>query len=146
MIIINEDIAQSKKLIKESKSLLKGKIINNLLIIEDILDLGVINKSLRYKCVCRCLKCGNIMTARSHDIKIGKIRCPCEKINNKYKFRELKGKMLRFLVEERNRAEAEMLFEEDIERVNKFDTLIKFIGSRSLNSYFKNKVDNYVYL
>lgn len=140
MIVVNEDMAVDGKSVKSSKSLLKGKIINNLLVLEDILDLSIINHSFRYRCVCKCLDCGRVFTASSWRLKHNEVYCICSKNHKKglYKFKYLRGKMLKFLVSERNKAEAEMLFEEDVKRVAGFDTVINFINSKSLKNYFLN--------
>ena len=138
MIMINEDKKVREPLKRPSRNVLKGETINNLLVLEDILDLSVSNRSLRYRCICKCLKCGRIMeNVRSWDLKHGRVFCQCTVKNNHYKFKDLKGKMLKFLVSERNRAQAEMLFEEDAHRVKEYDTIINFLQSRSLKKYFQ---------
>ena len=140
MIVVNEDKAVNEKSVKKSKSLLKGQIINHLLVLEDILDLSIINHSFRYRCVCKCLDCGRVFTVSSWRLRRKSVSCVCSKYHRRglYKFRYLRGKMLKFLVSERNKAEAEMLFEEDLKRVEGFDTVINFINSKSLKNYFLN--------
>ena len=46
-----------------------------------------------------------------------------------------------FVIRKARCLNSEMVFEEDIERVENFDLIINFLESQSLNNYFDKKLD-----
>lgn len=142
MIFINEDKAIQKTCRVGAVVKYKGKMSNNLLVIEDVFDFAKKNPD-NHGCICKCLKCGMIYP---RIIPIRKIRektidCTCTGSDKRYRFLDKREKMLYFLVSERNKAASEAVFLEDMKRVEGFDMLIHFIKSKSLATYFRKGLD-----
>lgn len=142
MIILNEDKAIRKRFVMNKLVPYKGKMSNTLLVIEDVIDKAKKNPD-NHRCICKCLVCGKIYPRILPVKKIREkaVKCPCSNKHTRYKFLGKKGKMLKFLCEERNKAKNEAVFAKDLQRVADFDMIIHFLQSTSLENYFRKKLD-----
>ena len=97
MIILNDDKARQKNYQRYRMIKYKGQMSNTLLVIEDVLDKSKKNPDC-HKCICKCLRCGKIypipITIRRIREKTAK--CSCGGTDTRYRFRDKKGKMLKF--------------------------------------------------
>lgn len=142
MILLNSDNPREGVRKRGFSKNYKGRYIGDWKVLEDALDLSA-KHPYRHILICKCVHCGNVIEipATFFTYRFDSYQhCSCHshQITN-YNFEYLKSKMLLFLSEERNRVQHECVFEEDKERIDKFQIIIDFLNSQSLNDYFKGR-------
>ena len=116
--------------------------VNGAIVIEDVYDMKEKSYQGRHKCIVQCMYCHRVSGVIPwSSVLYKRFECPCRKKTKRHRFKDMKGKMLKFLVSERNKAKAEMLFDEDLKRIEEYDRIINFLQSYSLKKYFLEELD-----
>lgn len=121
---------------KPSIRRLKGKLINGYLVVEDIFFVDHA-AGRRHKCICKCMVCGKIRRMDALKLKSGEKPCSCDlSASYRFKFKKMRGKMLRTLTGEINRLQGEALFPGDYQRIEDLKEVKQFIKSKLLDGFF----------
>lgn len=142
MILLNSDNPREGVRKRGFSKNYRGRYIGDWKVLEDALDMSA-KHPYRHILICKCVHCGNVIeipaTFFTYKFELYQ-HCECHSHQTtNFDFEYLKSKMLLFLSEERNRAQHECVFDEDRERIDKFQQVIDFINSQSLNDYFKGR-------
>jgi hypothetical protein len=124
----------------------KGKYIGDWKILEDALDLAG-KHPYRHILIVRCVHCGRVThfpaTYFTYKPELY-LHCGCHSHRETPQdFITWRESMLLFLSQELNKARHEAVFAEDEERIDNFQRVIDFLGSKTLDKFFKprgNKV------
>lgn len=146
MIYFNPDKENRKVRRRGFSKIYKGKFIGDWKILEDALDLAG-KHPYRHILIVRCVHCGRIThfpaTYFTYHPEMY-MHCGCHNHQETTQdFTKWRESMLLFLSSELNRAKSEAVFEEDLERIEQYQRVIDFLGSKTLDKFFKvrgNKV------